>query len=97
MLLLPVEVSFSYPDTPTGFAAILSNGTSYILSWVLFFEGARMIGATRASFLASVEPLFAALLAMMLLGQFLSPTEWIGFFIVLLSIFMFGKLAPKTG
>ena len=51
----------------------------------------------RASFLASVEPLFAALLAMMLLGQFLSPTEWIGFFIVLLSIFMFEKLAPKTG
>ena len=97
MLLLPIEVSFSYPDTPTGFAAILGNGTSYILSWVLFFEGARMIGATRASFLASVEPLFAALLAMMLLGQFLSPTEWIGFFIVLLSIFMFEKLAPKTG
>ena len=97
MLLLPIEVSFSYPDTPKGFAAILGNGTSYILSWVLFFEGARMIGATRASLLACVEPLFAALLAMILLGQFLSPTEWIGFFIVLLSIFMFEKLAPKTG
>ncbi len=97
VLLLPVDVSFSYPDTPTGFAAILGNGTSYILSWVLFFEGARMIGATRASLLACVEPLFAALLAMILLGQFLSPTEWIGFVIVLLSIFTFEKLAPRTG
>ena len=56
-----------------------------------------MIGATRASLLACVEPLFAALLAMILLGQFLSPAEWIGFFIVLLSIFMIEKLAPKTG
>ena len=47
--------------------------------------------------LTCVEPLFAALLAMILLGQFLSPTEWIGLFIVLLSIFMFEKHAPKTG
>ena len=44
-----------------------------------------------------VEPLFAALLAMILLGQFLSVAEWVGFFIVLLSIFMFEKRAPKTG
>ena len=29
----------------------------YILSWVLFFEGARHIGAIRASMMACVEPL----------------------------------------
>ena len=96
VLLLPFDVPFSHPGTPTGFAAIFGNGIFYILSWVLFFEGARMIGATRASLLACVEPLFAALLAMLMLGQFLSPTEWIGFFIVLLAIFMFEKLAPKA-
>ena len=97
VLLLPFEVSFAHPATPTGIAAILGNGIFYILSWVLFFEGARMIGATRASLLACVEPLFAALLAMFLLGQFLSATEWAGFVIVLAAIFMFEKRAPKSG
>ena len=97
VLLVPVEVSFAHPATPAGITAILGNGIFYILSWVLFFEGARMIGATRASLLACVEPLFAALLAMFLLGQFLSPTEWVGFVIVLAAIFMFEKHAPKSG
>ena len=97
VLLVPVEVSFAHPATPAGITAILGNGIFYILSWVLFFEGARMIGATRASLLACVEPLFAALLAMFLLGQFLSPTEWAGFVIVLAAIFMFEKRAPKSG
>ena len=97
VLLLPVEVSFAHPATPAGITAILGNGIFYILSWVLFFEGARMIGATRASLLACVEPLFAALLAMFLLGQFLSPTEWVGFVIVLAAIFMFEKRAPRSG
>ena len=97
VMLLPLDLPVSHPVTPTGIAAILGNGIFYIISWVLFFEGARMIGATRASLMACVEPLFAALLAMILLGQFLSVAEWVGFFIVLLSIFMFEKRAPKTG
>jgi threonine/homoserine efflux transporter RhtA len=41
--------------------------------------------------LACVEPLFAALLAIILLGQLLSVTEWLGFFIVLTSIYSFEK------
>ena len=79
VLLVPVEVSFAHPATPAGITAILGNGIFYILSWVLFFEGARMIGATRASLLACVEPLFAALLAMFLLesaGVCRSNPEW---------------------
>lgn len=96
VMLLPLDLPVSYPVTPTGIVAILGNGIFYIISWVLFFEGARMIGATRASLMACVEPLFAALLAMILLGQFLSAAEWVGFFIVLFSIFMFENRAPKT-
>jgi drug/metabolite transporter (DMT)-like permease len=75
--------------------AIFCNGFFYILSWVLFFEGARYIGTIRASMMACVEPLFAALLAVVFLSQVLSTVEWIGFFIVLSSIYLFEKFSSK--
>ena len=45
--------------------------------------------------LACIEPLFAALLAIILLKQILSVTEWIGFFIVLIAIYTFEKNSAK--
>jgi drug/metabolite transporter (DMT)-like permease len=45
--------------------------------------------------MACVEPLFAALLAMVFLRQVLSTVEWIGFFIVLSSIYLFEKFSSK--
>ena len=83
------------PGSAKGIMAIFSNGFFYILSWVLFFEGARYVGAIRASMMACVEPLFAALLAMFFLSQILSTVEWIGFFIVLSSIYLFEKFSSK--
>ena len=63
------------------------------MSWVLYFQGAKLIGATRASFLACLEPLFAALLAILLLGQLLSVKEWFGFLIILSSVLIFETLS----
>ena len=89
--ILPLGFEINLPLTNTGSLAIFANGLFYVLSWVLFFKGTSIIGATRSSMLACVEPLFAALLAIILLGQLLSVTEWIGFFIVLTSIYSFEK------
>jgi drug/metabolite transporter (DMT)-like permease len=89
--ILPLGFEINLPLTNTGSLAIFANGLFYVLSWVLFFQGASIIGATRSSMLSCVEPLFAALLAIVLLGQLLSVTEWIGFFIVLTSIYSFEK------
>ena len=83
------------PLTKTGIFAIFANGLFYISSWVLFFKGASIIGATRSSMLACIEPLFAALLAIILLKQILSVTEWIGFLIVLTAIYTFEKNSAK--
>ena len=83
------------PGSAKGIMAIFSNGFFYILSWVLFFKGARHIGAIRASMMACVEPLLAALLAVVFLRQVFSTVEWIGFFIVLSSIFLFEKFSSK--
>ena len=94
--ILPLGFEMDLPLTKTGIFAILANGVFYISSWVLFFKGASIIGATRSSMLACIEPLFAALLAIILLKQILSVTEWIGFFIVLTAIYTFEKNSTKT-
>ena len=96
-LLSPQSMSLAMPASDRGVMAIFSNGFFYILSWVLFFKGSRIIGATRASLMACSEPLFAALLAMFFLGQILSVVEWIGFFTVLVSVYLFERFGTKPG
>ena len=96
-LLFPQSMSVAMPASDKGVMAIFSNGFFYILSWVLFFKGSRIIGATRASLMACSEPLFAALLAMFFLGQILSVVEWIGFITVLVSVYLFERFGTKPG
>ena len=93
--ILPLGLEMHLPLTKTGNFAIFANGLFYISSWVLFFKGASIIGATRSSMLACIEPLFAALLAIILLKQILSVSEWIGFLIVLTAIYTFEKNSAK--
>ena len=89
VILLHSGIAMSVPTTFKGILAVASNGVFFILSWVLYFKGAKFIGATRASFLACLEPLFSALLAILLLGQLLSIKEWAGFFVILSSVLIF--------
>ena len=93
VILLHSGITMSVPTTLIGILAVASNGVFFILSWVLYFKGAKFIGATRASFLACLEPLFAALLAILLLGQLLSIKEWAGFFVILSSVLIFEILS----
>tara|TARA_B100001057_G_scaffold162856_3_gene163518 strand:+ start:2438 stop:3331 length:894 start_codon:yes stop_codon:yes gene_type:complete len=95
LLFFPQSTSMVMPGSAKGIMAILSNGFFYILSWVLFFEGARYIGAIRASMMACVEPLFAALLAIFFLSQVLSVVEWLGFLTVLSSVYLFERFSSK--
>ncbi len=87
----PLEITVSISKNLIGHLSIIGNGIFYILSWVIFFESSRILGATRSSVIACSEPLFAALLAIPLLGQKLSVIEWFGFFVVLVSLYMFEK------
>jgi drug/metabolite transporter (DMT)-like permease len=55
----------------------------------LFFEACRIIGVTRASILTLVDPLLAALIAIIFLDQFLTGTEWAGCIIILMALVLF--------
>ena len=94
-VLLPLGQDITLPQTMTGWIAILSNSTFYMLGFWLFFEGCRIIGVTRASILTLVDPLFAAIIAILFLGQFLTFFEWIGFAIILGALLVFETQKSK--
>ena len=90
-LIFSTDIIFKLPENPKGWLAILSNGFFYVLSYFLFYEGSKRIGITRTSVLATMEPIFAAIFALILLKQFLNLTETFGFIIIMLSIFLFER------
>lgn len=92
-LLLFLFGEFAAPQTALGWSALVGNGFAYCLAWVAFFAGARILGATRASMLSLVEPPCAAFGAWLLFGETYTPLQWFGFFVVLLALFGFEKLA----
>ena len=97
-LFLPLGLEITLPVTTKGWITILSNGTFYMLGYWLFFEGCRIIGVTRASVLTLVDPLFAAIIAILFLGQFLTLFEWTGFVIILSALLVFEtRKSKKTG
>jgi len=91
--LMPVELSL--PDDSIGWFGIIGNGVFYVLSYVLFFIGSKAIGITTASVLALTEPLFATIVALFILNQYLSQQEFSGFFVTICFLFLFLIFAPK--
>ncbi|MDC3081159.1 DMT family transporter [Paracoccaceae bacterium] len=92
--LMPVELSL--PDDSIGWFGIIGNGVFYVLSYVLFFIGSKAIGITTASVLALTEPLFATVVALFILNQYLSLQEFSGFFVTICFLFLFLIFAPKV-
>ena len=92
--LVPVELSL--PDDSIGWFGIIGNGVFYVLSYVLFFIGSKAIGITTASVLALTEPLFATIVALFILNQYLSLQEFSGFFVTICFLFLFLLFAPKV-
>ena len=91
LIFLP-DIIFKLPENPKGWLAVFSNGFFYVLSYFLFYEGSKRIGITRTSVLATMEPLFAAIFALILLKQFLNLTETFGFIIICWSMLCFYDL-----
>jgi len=84
---------FLQPQTTVGWISLTGNGIAYCVSWVAFFAGARILGATRAAMITLIEPPLAALFAWLIFGETFTPLQWFGFAVVLASLFMFEKLA----
>ena len=94
ILFLPVELTL--PANSSGWLGIIGNGVFYVLSYVLFFIGSKAVGITTASVLALTEPLFATIVALFILNQYLSLQEFSGFFVTICFLSIFLIFAPKV-
>ena len=90
-----VSVEFSLPVNSAGWSGIIGNGVFYVLSYVLFFIGSKAVGIATASVLALTEPLFAPIVALFILNQYLSLQEFSGFFVTICFLSLFLINTPK--
>ncbi len=92
-----VSGSLLLPQSTLGWSGMLGNGIAYCVSWVAFFAGAGILGATRASMVTLFEPALAALVAWLIFGETFSALQWLGFGVVLVALFLFEKLSlPRS-
>jgi drug/metabolite transporter (DMT)-like permease len=74
-------------------AFIILLGT--IIPYVLFLQGVQYVRATTASMLGAMEPLSAAALTFLVMGEQLSVAKFIGIVLVLLTVFIQALDKPK--
>lgn len=77
-----------YADPAVLENVVLLATVSTVLAVAAFFAGMRRIGATGASTVASVEPLFTVALAAAFLGEQLTPVQMLGGLVVLAGILL---------
>ena len=58
------------------------------MAFSLYMQGVGDIGAVRASMIVSTEPLSATILSAVLLGTVFSVYDWIGFVLVIATVFL---------
>ena len=68
------------------FAGLIFIGTA--LAFSLYFRGVGDIGPMRASMILSTEPLSATLLSWLLLGTVFTMWDWVGFSLVIMTVFL---------
>ena len=85
-----------FPQTLFGWICVLAAGATITLGFVTFFVGAKIIGTTRAVMLSIFEPIFAILLAIIFIQEWLSLTQWVGAIIIVGSLYLFEVVSSSN-
>jgi len=95
LLILPLMPgSFSLPAA-SGAWLVLGLATLFYLVAILSqFQALARLPAARAAFLLNLEPVVSILLARLVLGEILSPTQWIGVVLVVAMIVLSLRFRP---
>lgn len=88
--ILTRDLSEIYMTKTAYFYAIIS-GACFTISYIFFSESIRIIGASKASLINSISPVFAVIFAFLILGEVLTMKQIIGGIIILLAILLLKK------
>ena len=88
---------FALPQSLPGQLAFAGVGAFYSFSIIGIFFAISKIGAVRVSLLMNFEPLSSVILGVVLLGQVLSPIQFLGTAIVLAAITFAAFSKGETG
>jgi len=86
MLALPLLSRPIPPSSLFGYFSLLLCSGSLIAGTFGMFYGIALVGAFRFSLLVKVEPIVTAIVAYLMLGEVLSPTQCLGMVLVLGSL-----------
>ncbi|HWV54387.1 DMT family transporter [Pseudorhodoplanes sp.] len=70
--------AWSLPSNTLGWLGIVGAGVGIAVGLLCFFASFRYLSPVRATMLSNVEPLLSILFAAVILGQWLSPIQWLG-------------------
>ena len=73
---------FALPNTASGWTGFLASTLLYAFAMIAFFIAVSMIGPARSSLLCYAEPVVAAGLGVVLLGEVLTLVQISGIFLV---------------
>jgi drug/metabolite transporter (DMT)-like permease len=81
--------SLAFPTTTAGLCfSLLIALIPTVIAIVTFFEGLRLVGASRASIISTIEPVVAVVFGFLLLGEVLSLSQILGGALILASVFI---------
>ena len=86
-LVIPLTGHFQLPQSGSGWLSLLGAAGGITIGFLLFFSAVPALGATRATLISILEPVFSVLLALILLGETLTLEQWIGVALVVGGLF----------
>ncbi|MDP9196156.1 MAG: DMT family transporter [Pseudomonadota bacterium] len=86
VLLLMFFKAPAYPASTEGWLWLAAGSLSLVLGTIGMFYSIALLGAFNYSLLLKMEPMFTALFAVLLIGEYLSPLQYTGMAIVIASL-----------
>ncbi len=87
--------AWSAPGSVQGWIGLAQAGPGSAFGLVAFFAAFRHISSVRDTMISNIEPLLGVLVAMVVLGERLAGSQWLGVGVVVAGLVLFEKSLVK--
>lgn len=82
------SAGFAAPVTAWGWVATVGVGVTFLIGFLAFLAGVKLIGATRTAVICNLEPVLSVLAGLVLFAESFTATQALGAAIVLAGVFL---------